>query len=68
MTNIYVLAFKQSAKVSIPGILTFTNKKTAIEWARYYHYTEHYYYVSLRLHRQNSCGVGSPDSYVNFYK
>lgn len=67
MSNIYVLAVKYDAKDSTPGILTFTNKKIAIEKARYYHYSEQCYLVTLRHDKQKSDGTCDIVGYVEFY-
>lgn len=68
MSNIYVLAYKYSAKDSTPGILTFTNKKIAIEWARYYHYSIQCEFVTLRHDKQKIDGACDIVGFVEFYK
>lgn len=68
MTNIYVLAYKYNANESTPGILTFTNKKSAIEWARYYRYSQLCEFVTLRHDRQRIDGVCDIVGFIDFYK
>lgn len=68
MSNIYVLAYKYNALDSIPGILTFTNKKTAIWWARYYHYSQQCEFVVLRHDKKCADGFCNIVGFVEFYK
>lgn len=66
MSNIYVLAYKYKANESNPGILTFTNKKRAIECARYYRYSWHCEYVALRHDQQRIDGVCDSVGFIEF--
>lgn len=68
MSNIYVLAYKYKANDSTTGILTFTNKKSAIEWARYYRSSIHCEFVTLRQDRQRIDGVCDIVGFIDFYK
>lgn len=67
MSNIYVLVYKYDAKDLTPGIRTFTNKKSAIEWARYYHDSIQCEFVELRHDRQRIDGVCDIVGFIDFY-
>ena len=68
MSNIYVLAYRYNALDLTPRILTFTNKNTAIEWARYYLYSQHCEFVVLRHDKKCASGLCDIVGFVDFYK
>lgn len=68
MSNIYVLGYKYNTSDLFPGILTFTNKKTAIEWARYYHYSMQCEFVALRHDKKGADGKCEIVGFIEFYK
>lgn len=66
MLNIYILAYKLDAKDTNPGILTFTNKKVAIQTAKHYRNSLNCYFVCLRHDKQSSDGFCSIIGFVEF--
>lgn len=66
MLNIYILAYKYNANETTPGILTFTNKKIAVETAKYYRNSLHCDFVSLRHDKQSSDGICNMIGFVEF--
>lgn len=66
MTNIYILAYKVFDDNLFPGILTFTNKQTAIETARYYRDKLHCTFVSLRHDKHCHSGWSDIKGFIEF--
>lgn len=66
MSNFYILAYKEYAYDSSAGILTFTNKKLAVQTAQYYRDRLHCYFVSLRHDKQSSDGFCNVIGFVDF--
>ena len=66
MSNIYILAYKYNANETTAGILTFTNKKLAVQTAQYYRDRLHCYFVSLRHDKQSSDGFCNIIGFVEF--
>lgn len=66
MTNFYLLTYKDTIKETMPGILTFTRKDLAIDFARYYRDELKCDYVSLRQDIQRHSGMCDPVAYIDF--
>lgn len=66
MTNFYLLAYKYNINETMPGILTFTRKDLAIEFARYYRDELQYDFVSLRHFKQSHCGICDIIGFIDF--
>lgn len=66
MTNIYLLAYKYDLNETMPGILTFTRKDLAIEFARYYSDELHCDFVSLRHDKQGPSGICDIIGFIDF--
>ena len=64
--NIYSLAYKYNIEETTNGILLFTNKKLAIETARYYRDRLHCAFTSLRHDKQSACGMCDIKGFIDF--
>ena len=66
MTNFYLLSYKYDLTETMPGVLTFTHKDLAIEFARYYRDELQCVFVSLRHDKQSHSGICDIIGFIDF--